>query len=165
MKYIKPTSFNIDHSDIGSDLRYLTLVIRRFWSGSPSGTQRLLDIRNFDSEQFYQTSHFDPDKIISRNQIKEFLEMIRSLQLLIRKTVFRMTEVGRTKRRQFLGRFATEKQGELFDRRRLVPFHIWITNFLGDTWKSDSLSFHDLNWLTWVEILHQILYLSRMYQN
>ena len=78
-----------------------TSVIRKIWSGAPKTSG---SIRNFDPEEFWETLYFDPDKNYGK---KLYQEIIRSLQLVIRKeislirrkmSVFRMTEVGRRER-------------------------------------------------------------------
>ena len=82
-----------------------TSVIRVFWSGIPSRAQKTSgSIPHFVPDEFLETSLFDPDKNISRSNIKTFLEMMRSLQILIqdshisliRRNIFgfRITEVG-----------------------------------------------------------------------
>ena len=65
--------------------KHPTSVIRTFLSGSPSGAGRTSgSIRHFDPEEFKGVSHFDPDK----NDIKNFLKMIRNDILLIRGKYF-----------------------------------------------------------------------------
>ena len=96
--------------------QHSTTVIRRFWSGSPFGTQKASgSIRNLDPEEFSEDSYFDPDKIVSRNYTKKYVEMTWILQLLPgryfinpwKKLVFRMTEVGRIIKHYFYHSFCT----------------------------------------------------------
>ena len=66
-----------------SCLSHLDILIRKFGVQRTSGS-----IPYFNPEKISEASYFDPDKrIISWNYTKIFLEMIRSLQFLIRNDI------------------------------------------------------------------------------